>query len=183
MIEAFNEITADKDSVRECQVWLIKQKQTQAWKTTKATADAVYSILLGGDNLLASTKLVEMSLGGKTVKPEKVEAGTGFYQHKFGRGEITSALGQVELTKHDPGVAWGSLHWQYLEDIAKITPHTATPLRLAQLHTGDLCGTGILRSDPRYAACPCRTGAETFGSSWSPHEPTRAYCTESAREC
>ena len=60
MIEAFNEITADKDAVRECQIWLIKQKQTQAWKTTKATADAVYSILLGGDNLLASTQLVEV---------------------------------------------------------------------------------------------------------------------------
>jgi uncharacterized protein YfaS (alpha-2-macroglobulin family) len=132
MIEAFNEITADKDAVRECQIWLIKQKQTQAWKTTKATADAVYSILLSGDNLLASTRLVEVSLGGETVKPEKVEAGTGFYQHKFGRSEITSALGQVELTKHDPGVAWGSVHWQYLEDMAKVTPHEATPLRLSK---------------------------------------------------
>ena len=132
MIEAFNEITADKDAVRECQIWLIKQKQTQAWKTTKATADAVYSILLGGDNLLASTKLVEVSLGGGTVKPDKVEAGTGFYQHKFGRGEITPALGQVALTKHDAGVAWGSVHWQYLEDMARVTPHEATPLRLAK---------------------------------------------------
>ena len=132
MIEAFNEITADKDAVRECQIWLIKQKQTQAWKTTKATADAVYSILLGGDNLLASTQLVEVSLGGEPVKPEKVEAGTGFYQHKFGRGEITPALGQVALTKHDAGVAWGSVHWQYLEDMARVTPHEATPLRLAK---------------------------------------------------
>ncbi|MED5381238.1 MAG: MG2 domain-containing protein, partial [Verrucomicrobiota bacterium] len=132
MIEAFNEITADRDAVRECQIWLIKQKQTQAWRTTKATADAVYSILLGGDNLLASTRLVEVSLGGGTVKPENAEAGTGFYQHRFGRGEITAALGQVEMTKHDPGVAWGSLYWQYLEDMAKITQHTATPLRLAK---------------------------------------------------
>ena len=132
MIEAFNEITDDKDAVRECQIWLIKQKQTQAWKTTKATADAVYSILLGGDNLLASARLVEVSLGGETVNPEKVEAGTGFYQHKFGRAEITAALGQVELTKHDPGVAWGSVHWQYLEDMAKVTPHEATPLSLAK---------------------------------------------------
>ncbi|MDP7442590.1 MAG: alpha-2-macroglobulin family protein, partial [Verrucomicrobiota bacterium] len=132
MIEAFNEIAADKDSVRKCQVWLIKQKQTQAWKTTKATADAVYSILLGGDNLLASTKLIEVSLGGETVKPEKVEAGTGFYQHRYDRADIKSTLGQVEMTKHDPGVAWGSVHWQYLEDMAKVTPHEATPLRLAK---------------------------------------------------
>ena len=132
MIEAFNEITADKKAVRECQIWLIKQKQTQAWKTTKATADAVYSILLGGDNLLASTKLVEVSLGGETVKPKKVEAGTGFYQHRYDRADIKSTLGQVEMTKHDPGVAWGSVHWQYLEDMAKVTPHEATPLRLAK---------------------------------------------------
>ena len=132
MIEMFNEISQDKEAVRECQVWLIKQKQTQAWKTTKATADAVYSILLGGDNLLASTKLVEISLGGKKVEPRNVEAGTGFYQQKYGRGEINSALGQVQMTKHDAGVAWGSVHWQYLEDMTKITPHTATPLRLAK---------------------------------------------------
>ena len=132
MIEMFNEISQDKEAVLECQVWLIKQKQTQAWKTTKATADAVYSILLGGDNLLASTKLVEISLGGKKVEPRNVEAGTGFYRQKFGRGEINSALGQVQMTKHDAGVAWGSVHWQYLEDMTKITPHTATPLRLAK---------------------------------------------------
>ena len=132
MIEMFNEISQDKEAVRECQIWLIKQKQTQAWKTTKATADAVYSILLGGDNLLASTKLVEVSLDGKKVEPKNVEAGTGFYQQKFGRGEITSALGQVQMTKHDAGVAWGSVHWQYLEDMSKVTPHTATPLRLAK---------------------------------------------------
>ena len=66
------------------------------------------------------------------MKPEKVEAGTGFYQHKFDRGDIKSALGQVEMTKHDAGVAWGSVHWQYLEDMAKVTPHEATPLRLAK---------------------------------------------------
>jgi len=36
----------------------------------------------------------------------------------------------VKLTKTDPGVSWGSLHWQYLEDIAKVTPHEDTPLTL-----------------------------------------------------
>ena len=132
MIEMFNEISDNKEAVRECQIWLIKQKQTQAWKTTKATADAVYSILLGGDNLLASTKLVDVSLGGSKVKPKNIEAGTGFYQQKFDPSEIKPELGSVEITKHDTGVAWGSLHWQYLEDMSKVTPHTATPLRLSK---------------------------------------------------
>lgn len=38
-------------------------------------------------------------------------------------------MGRVTVKKVDEGVAWGSLHWQYLEDIAKITPHEARRLR------------------------------------------------------
>ena len=28
------------------------------------------------------------------------------------------------------GVAWGSAHWQYLEDMSKVTPDEGTPLKL-----------------------------------------------------
>ena len=56
MIEAFDEVARDAKAVEACQVWLLKQKQTQDWKTTKATADAVYALLLRGKNLLASTR-------------------------------------------------------------------------------------------------------------------------------
>src|SRR5205085_135882 len=48
MIEAFDEIMNDAAAVEECKVWLLKQKQTQDWKTTKATADAVYALMLRG---------------------------------------------------------------------------------------------------------------------------------------
>ena len=30
------------------------------------------------------------------------------------------------------GVAWGSVHWQYLEDISQITPYEGTPLKLTK---------------------------------------------------
>src|SRR5213075_2894574 len=69
MIEAFDEVMADAQAVEECKVWLLKQKQTQDWKTTKATADAVYALLLRGRDLLASDKLVEVTVGGMSVTP------------------------------------------------------------------------------------------------------------------
>ncbi|HKI71089.1 MAG TPA: alpha-2-macroglobulin family protein [Verrucomicrobiae bacterium] len=69
MIEAFDEVMGDKQAVEECKVWLLKQKQTQDWKTTKATADAVYGLLLRGRDLLASDKLVEVTVGGIMVRP------------------------------------------------------------------------------------------------------------------
>ena len=131
MIEAFDEVMDDQKAVEECKVWLLKQKQTQDWKTTKATADAVYGLILRGADLLASDAIVEVSLGGQTVEPEKVEAGTGFYEKRFAAGGDQAGDGRAStVTKTDKGIAWGGVHWQYLEDISKITPHEQNPLRL-----------------------------------------------------
>jgi uncharacterized protein YfaS (alpha-2-macroglobulin family) len=130
MIEAFAEIANDADAVEECKVWLLKQKQTQNWRTTKATADAVYALLLRGSDLLKSDALVQVTLGDLTIQPEKVEAGTGFYEEKFVKGEVKADMARITVKKTDPGVAWGSVHWQYLEDISKVTPHEGNPLNL-----------------------------------------------------
>jgi len=130
MIEAFDEVMNDQPAVEECKVWLLKQKQTQDWKTTKGTADAVYGLLQRGTDLLASDALVEVRLGGELVKPEKAEAGTGFYEKRFPPAEIKPSMGDITVTKTDKGIAWGGVHWQYLEDIGKITPSAQNPLRL-----------------------------------------------------
>ncbi len=142
MIEAFAEIARDESAVEECQTWLLKQKQTQNWKTTKATADAIYALLLRGSNLLASDRLVQVSLGGLEItprpgpstpgQPPAVEPGTGYYEKRFSAPEIQPRLGEITVRKLDDGVAWGSIHWQYLEDAAKVAPYQGTPLQLAK---------------------------------------------------
>jgi uncharacterized protein YfaS (alpha-2-macroglobulin family) len=130
MIEAFDEVSGDAQAVEDCRVWLLKQKQTQNWKTTKATADAIYGLLLRGVDFLASDTLVEVALGGQWIQPENVEPGTGFYEERFIRGQIEPAMGHITVRKVDEGVSWGSVHWQYLEDMSKVTPYEGTPLQL-----------------------------------------------------
>jgi uncharacterized protein YfaS (alpha-2-macroglobulin family) len=143
MIEAFDEVMHDAKSVEECKVWLLKQKQTQDWKTTKATADAVYALLLRGRNLLSSDALVQVKLDGLDLTPGSgssrtpapsqrtaPEPGTGFYEVRFTPTEIKPKLGDITVKKTDQGVAWGSVHWQYLEDMSKVTPYEGTPLKL-----------------------------------------------------
>ena len=132
MIEAFDEVMDDAQAVENCKVWLLKQKQTQNWKTTKATSDAIYALLLRGTDGLSSDRLVEVTLAGDVLEPHDVEAGTGFVEHRFGPGEIKPQQSQIKLTNVGEGVAWGSMHWQYLEDINKITPHEGTPLKLTK---------------------------------------------------
>lgn len=130
MIEVYQEVAKDAAKVEELKIWLLKQKQTQNWKTTKATADACYALLMQGTSQLASDELISLSLGNLEVGPEDVEAGTGFYERVFVANEIQPDMGKIKMTKTDEGIGWGSIHWQYLESIDKIQPYEGTPLTL-----------------------------------------------------
>lgn len=132
LIEAFDEVAGDAAMVEGAKVWLLKQKQTQNWKSTKATADAVYALLLRGTDVLASDRLVEVKLAGEAVKPESVEAGTGYYEQRRSASEVKPELGHVAVKKLDDGVAWGSLHWQYFEDIDRVTASADSPLSISK---------------------------------------------------
>jgi hypothetical protein len=134
LIEAYEEITADLKPVDDMKVWLLKQKQTQDWKTGRATAEACYALLLRGTDLLLVKPDVKINLGKETIDPmkltdTKVEAGTGYFQVFRDGREINPDMGNVRISKSDEGVAWGALYWQYFEDLDKITPHQ-TPLKL-----------------------------------------------------
>ena len=132
MIELFDEVADDTKAVENLKIWLLKQKQTQDWKTTKATSEAIYALLLKGSDLLASNKIVEITLGNKKIDPKNidgvdVEAGTGYFKTSWSGSEITSDMGKITLSKKDDGVAWGAVYWQYFENLDKITKHK-TPL-------------------------------------------------------
>ncbi len=136
LIEAFDEVSDDQKSVEEMKIWLLKQKQTQDWKTTKATTEAVYALLLRGTSLLASDKLVEVTLGTEKVDPykqdgSKPEAGTGYFKTSWDAASIKPEMGKVSVNNPNPTVAWGALYWQYFEQLDKITP-AQTPLSLSK---------------------------------------------------
>jgi uncharacterized protein YfaS (alpha-2-macroglobulin family) len=135
LIEAFSEIHPnDIETVDNLKIWLLKNKQTNQWKTTKATTEAVYALLLQGSDWLSVTDMVDVVIGGKGINPSKlkeveVEAGTGYYKTSWSSEEINPSMATVKLTKKGEGIAWGSLYWQYFEDLDKITS-AETPLQL-----------------------------------------------------
>jgi len=122
-------------------IWLLKNKQTNRWKTTKATTEAVYALLLQGSDWLSVTDMVDVVLGDEPISPSKlenvkVEAGTGYYKTSWKTNEIKPEMADVKITKTVPvgrqkgeGIAWGSLYWQYFEDLDKISS-AETPLKL-----------------------------------------------------
>ncbi|MEZ4825027.1 MAG: alpha-2-macroglobulin family protein [Bacteroidia bacterium] len=134
MIEAFNEVTRDVSAVEEMKIWLLKNKQTNDWKTTRATADACHALLSTGTDWLEQNEIVAVTLGSVAVNPferedTRVEAGTGYFKTSWSSGEITPDMGKVTVSKKAPGIAWGGLYWQYFEQMDKIT-YASTPLSL-----------------------------------------------------
>lgn len=134
LIEAFSEIENDITTVDNLKIWLLKNKQTNQWKTTKATTEAVYALLLQGSDWLSVSETVDVLIGGNKIAPEKLkevktEAGTGYYKTTWNTNEINNSLGEVNISKKGNGIAWGALYWQYFEDLDKITS-AKTPLQL-----------------------------------------------------
>lgn len=141
LIEAFAEIegsdttlsvTGKLKTVDELRIWLLRNKQTSQWKTTKATTEAIYALLLNGTDWLTLENQVEVSVGAKKVElGQQPEAGTGYFKTSWKGEVITPAMSEVKFTKKGQGIAWAGLYWQYFEDIDKITS-AETPLKLSK---------------------------------------------------
>ena len=137
LIETFSEISKDTKTVDELKTWLLKNKQTNNWKTTKATAEACYALLLQGTNVLSDEPVVEIRLGSTTIHStgNKQEAGTGYFKKAITGTTVKPEMGNISVTiqpANNQGVAsasWGAAYWQYFEDLDKITS-AATPLKL-----------------------------------------------------
>jgi uncharacterized protein YfaS (alpha-2-macroglobulin family) len=133
LAETFTELGADEQEIDEIKIWLLKNKQTQNWKTSKATADAVYALLLRGTDWLANQPEVEINLGDKKIlsKEQQQEAGTGYFKTSIDREEIKASMGniQVKVTSAGSGTSWGAVYWQYFENLDKISG-AATPLSI-----------------------------------------------------
>ncbi len=139
MIEAFADVDKDMVVVDDLKTWLLKNKQTTNWKTTRATAEACYALLLAGNNWLNSEPSITIQLGNQTVSSNDnpTEAGTGYFKQRIEGSKVTPAMGVINVIRSygnaqaptTPETAWGSVYWQYFEDFDKITP-AATPLKL-----------------------------------------------------
>jgi len=124
LIEAFNTISNDQKSVEQMQLWLLKQKQTQNWPSTKSTTEAVYALLLNNTQL-ENTNGVKLSMGNWSYTEGdgsmEAEAGTGYIKKTWTGKEVTEDMATINIEKSTSGPAWGGLYWQYLEKIDKVS--------------------------------------------------------------
>ncbi|MBP8097453.1 MAG: alpha-2-macroglobulin, partial [Saprospiraceae bacterium] len=99
---------------------------------TKATAAAIYSLLLFGDSWLEETKLPAITLDNKNIMiaKEQTTPGLGYFKINKSSSEITTGLANFKIENPNSQVMWGAAYWQYFEDIDKITSFRSTPLSI-----------------------------------------------------
>jgi len=136
LIQAFDEIGGHPQAVEDMKKWLLKEKQTHNWESTRATVAACNALLMTGNELLETTELATVTLAGESIKPQYdadtyVEPGTGYFKKAWDANEVRKDMGNITVSKNNSGIGWGAAHWQYFQPLDQIT-YASTPLKISK---------------------------------------------------
>jgi len=142
LIELFT-TNGQEEAVQEMKLWLLKNKQTNHWSTTKATADAVYALLVQGvsasDAPLAEGEAVDLDFANVKKRAYKealkaaereAEAGSGYYKVSWSGNQIDEDWAEIKVRNPNAQISWGAMYWQYFEDLDRVERFEETPLQL-----------------------------------------------------
>ena len=142
LIEAFGEIDKDSKSVNALKTWLLAQKQTQNWGTTRATADACYALLLQGADWLKNSTSLKIKLGNMEIpsRTNKASPGLGYFKESILPPFIKPEMGNIKVIlspssgEEKLSPSWGAVYWQYFEDMDKLSAgdKKRNPLKLSK---------------------------------------------------
>lgn len=130
LIEAFDEITTDVEAVESMKVWLLKNRQTNQWNSTKATTEAVFALMSTGKDWINAEEGISVKIGNEELSFDKLgmtsadkapQSGSGYVKTSWNKEKIKPEMATVQVEKTSPGVGWGAMYWQYFEDLDKIT--------------------------------------------------------------
>ncbi len=105
----------------------------------RCNAEACYALLLTGTDLLHTDKNIRIQLGNTSFssQDQPTEAGTGYFQQRIEGRLVNPEMGNIKITVQTKGnqqiqsPSWGSIYWQYFEDMDKIKL-SATPLSVTK---------------------------------------------------
>lgn len=137
MIELFTEASPKVDETDKLKIWLLKNKQTNHWPTSKSTSVAIYALLLQGENSDISKWVTEsvqpvIMVGNELINTSTnhTESGTGYIKKAWNPESIMPEMSQIKITNNNKSIAWGAVYYQYLEQLDRIKHFDDTPLKL-----------------------------------------------------
>jgi len=100
--------------------WLLLNKKLNQWKSTRATAEVIYSLVtyLERKQALSKREVVRVSIGKRPAEdlifePDQLQ---GKAQLQIPGKDVQPDMSQIQVSKHGPGVAFASATWHYATD-------------------------------------------------------------------
>lgn len=137
LIEAFGEVNHDTKSVDAMKVWLLKNKQTKNWPTTKATTEAIYALLMQGNDWLSVKDNTVIKMGDEKILTKKLsenekEAATGYIKLNWKKEEVKKEMASIKIENKSKVPGFGGVYWQYFEDLDKIKNNSGAVLSVSK---------------------------------------------------
>ncbi len=127
LIEAMNEVTPQNPDIEALRNWLITQKRTQSWPTTKSTAMAVYAVLSTPDIMKPANDEVKI---GKSMQTTNISNPT--ISLVWSNQEVTAEVAKVRIDKEGNAPSFGAWHYFYFENSDIVKAHQSSELSIAR---------------------------------------------------
>jgi len=160
LIEAFTEIDPKPEELEAMQHWLLTQKQSNCWSNTKATAEAIFALLLNtGPNILSASTTTVQVAGEELPTTSETNASTipGHVERVWQGDEIVPELARIQVATDSVHPLFGAYHWQYFEDLDKVE-NASAGLHLERALFHKVSDENGVQLDSVTAANPVRLG-------------------------
>lgn len=150
LLEAFRTIDPQAEELDDMRLWLLTNKRTNAWPTTKSTAAAVYALLHVEGNYTVEKATAPMQATWPDASgdlsdriaalQENPEAATGEFSLRLPADEVNKDLARVRVSNSGNDLVWGGIYWQYTEVAQEVEESNNGPLTLQRelfRRTGD----------------------------------------------
>ena len=124
IIQAFDEIAHDDQTVDELKIWLLTQKQTSRWNEPTATVDACYALLLTGGDWKTNKKSDLIYFDKQKQEDKLFSPGLGYLKKTWNMDSTQKAPDKIEIRKKVKGPSWGAVYYQYWEDLDQVKAST-----------------------------------------------------------
>jgi TonB-dependent SusC/RagA subfamily outer membrane receptor len=114
-IEAFAEIAGDKKTITKLKTWLIRQRKNQAWHSTKATTEAIYALLIYGEQATLQKESPNIKIGEEKISFDNSSA-AGYVKKIWQGNSITKELANIAIKNNSKTAQYGTMYWQYFEE-------------------------------------------------------------------
>jgi uncharacterized protein YfaS (alpha-2-macroglobulin family) len=124
LVEAFNEITQDSASVFLIKKHLLGEMDNHGrWSSTKATTEAIYALLLVGDETPNKTNQIKINSANKVLSQQiekSIQTDNGFIQANVKGFDMDKNLAKTVVVNQNKTDITGSVSWQFYENMDKV---------------------------------------------------------------